>query len=291
MKKFLALALVGLMATSANAMIVTLVARSGPNAYTGGAPSLSNGSVGNNVAGGGVLPSAGGAGMTVQTSGTATMGIVVQLLGGTDGIYQNPDTTDGRNQLSTAIFFLASQTLGATGAVDLAGVNHTAVNQFGNEWRTFAYSTGMNHWISTRTGGVGGDLLGGTAPFIENFHQIDFDDIPAGGQGGNEAGLPNATFLATEIIVHGITLGAEARLVFNTGNSEFFTENSKAYGFVNSAPATVHGGSNAAPGGFWYAANGRTKQNAFPIEVVIPEPASLAILGMGALALLRKRVR
>jgi hypothetical protein len=291
MKKFLALALVGLMAASANALTVSIVARSGPNAYTGGTPSLSNGSVGSNTTAGGLLPSAGGAGITVPVSGTATMGIVLELLGGTNV----QSGADNPNQISTATIFFANEPqVGQTGVVDLAGINHTSVNRFGNEWRTAAYSTGMNQWINTRTGGVGGDLQGGTVPFVEAFHQINFDDIPAGGQGGNAFGAPNATFLLTEIIVHGVgPVGSEARIVFNTGSTEFFTEESEAYGFqnVNLSGTSQHGGDNATPGGFWYARNGRIKGNAFPIEVVIPEPASVAILGLGALALLRKRVR
>ncbi len=293
MKKFLALALVGLMASSASALNLYLVALDGPNAYTGGVPSLANGSVGQNTSGTGMSPAAGGAGMTVNVSSTARMGIVIQLLSGTDGIYQNPDTPGGSNQLSTAIVFFNQHALGVPGSVDLAGIGFTATNDNGEEWGTSAYATGMIHWISTRTGGSGGVInMGATAPFIEDYHVIAFDDVPAcpdGNMCGGNSFEGNNLFMLQSITVHGITLDAEARVVLDTGNTEFFTENSKAYGFVNADPAAVHGGSAASPGGFWYAANGRTKQNAFPILVQIPEPASVALLGLAGLAVLRRR--
>jgi hypothetical protein len=291
MKKFLALALVGLMASSASALNVYLVALDGPNAYTGGIPSLANGSVGNNTSGaGGVAPIDGGAGLVVFQSGTARMGIVLSLLDGTNvqSGAQNP------NQVSTATVFFNQAAEGLAQSVDLAGIGFTAVNDNGEEWGTAAYATGMNHWISTRTGGVGGVLTpGAIAPFIEDYHVIAFDDVPAcppGNMcGGNSAGGNNIVLLQS-ITVHGILEG-EARVVFDTSSTEFFNEASQAFGFqnVNSTPTSQHGGDNATPGGFWYAVNGRIKANAFPIQVIVPEPASLALLGLAGLAVLRRR--
>jgi len=290
MKKFLAVVLVGLMATSASAMNIWIVAKSGPLAWNGtSAPTLLNGGVGLNQAGGGLSPFFGGPGIVVQTSGTAKMGVAVQLI---DGTINDLGTVRGPNQLSTAVVFFNQQALGTLGSVDLAGVSTKAVNDVGNLWHTINFSTGMNHWI-----GLGGVLTGDpNAPLIEDYHSIQFDDMasdptPGTPAGGNSAGI--APFInLMEITVHGIgPVGAQARVTFDSGNSEFFNEGSGQYGFraTLAAAGGHHFGDNGSPGGYWIPGNGATNKNAFPIEVIIPEPATLSLLVIGTAAMLRRR--
>lgn len=283
MKKFLAVALVGLMAASAQALEITLVARSGPNAYTSGVPSLLNGNIGTNAAGGGLHPSAGGPGITVGVSGTARMGVVIRLMGGTYN--EDGNVVVNNNQLSTAIVFLNQQALGNLGAVDVTGVSLTATNDLDNPWGTCNSSTGMAPFFAGCT------YVGPGAPLIENAHLITFDDVPSGGGGGNSFG-DNRTFLHSEFIVHGIAghVGEEARVTFDTSLSEFFNEASQQYGFQATA-AQGHGGSTTFRGGYWVPINGAKANNAFPIEVTIPEPATLSLLVIGAAAMLRRRVK
>jgi hypothetical protein len=281
---------------SASALTVTLVAMSGPRAYHGGVPSFANGSVGFNTSFGGLPPASGGAGVAIfGPSATARMGIVIRLLSSTDGVYQNPDTPGGSNQLSSAFIFLNQHTLGAPGAIDLAGVGFDARNDRGDEWWRFGYTTGMVEWIATRVGGTGGFTNPAyPAPLIEDFHVIASDDtmgcLFANACGGNSF-EGRSLFTLQTLVVHGTTHTAEARVLLDFANTEFYTDTGKAYGFRNLTPTTqaVHGGDAAAPGGFWYAANGRTKADAFPIQVWIPEPGSLAILAAGGVWLIRTR--
>jgi hypothetical protein len=299
MKRFLSMVFVGVFASSASALNLYMVALSGPNRYLGGVPSLPNGSVGPNALGGGTLPSYGGAGVADVISQTARMGIVIQLLDGTDGVYSNPDTPGGSNQLSTAtVFFNQSVFGGSPESAGLAGIAFTARNDHGEEWGRFAYGEGMAHWVSNRTGGVGGNITPGASPlpYIEDYHVLASDrgaDCPAGNLCGGNSFEGQHTFLLQSLVVHIAQFGPSSFVLFDTAMMTLLTETDKPYGFVNQSPtaSSVHGGSPAAPGGFWYAVNGRTKGNAFHIESIIPEPASLALLGLAGLLTLRRRRR
>lgn len=296
MKKFLALALMGLMATSAQALNIYMVALSGPNAYTSGVPTLANGSVGPNSSGGGMAASAGGPGIVVLgPSATARMGLVIELFNGTwqDTGAANP------NQLSTATIFFnqiagSNANQGVLNIIDLANVELAALNNAGALWHTEAYSTGMVEWVTDIRNGLPNTV---TAPLIEDYHLISFDDTascPQGSTCGGNSFAGRNLWLHTAITVHAkanAVLGQEARVSFDQGLSEFFNNSSQAYGAATTAP-TNHGGNSAsAPGGLWFAVNGRVKNNAFPIEVSIPEPASLALLALGGMAILRRRVK
>lgn len=288
--------LILLASAPASALTVTIVAMTGPRAYQGGVPSFANGSVGVNSSGGGLLPGFGGAGVDIfGPSATARIGIVIRLLSGTDGVYQNPETPGGSNQLSFANIFLNQHALGAPGAFDLAGVGFDARNDSGDEWWRFGYATGMSDWIASRVGGTGGHTSPTfAAPLIEDFHVISSDDTGgcgiANACGGNSFEGRSLLTLQT-LTVHATTHTAEARLLLDLANSRFATDTGKLYGFRNVTPnaQAIHGGDAGAPGGFWYAANGRTKQDAFPIEVWIPEPGSIALLSVGAAWLARPR--
>jgi hypothetical protein len=291
MKRILSLLLIGLLTSRASALNVYLVALSGPNAYHGGVPSLTNGSVGVNSSGGGATAAAGGAGIAVTPSGTGRIGILIELLSGTDGTYQNPDTPNGSNQLTTALVYFNQDTQGTPASVDLAGIEFTSVNDHGEEWSTATYSLGMWHWINWRYDGEGGAIApGATPPLIEDYHLFTADDVstcPDGNLCGGNSFEGNRLLLLQAITVHGRGLDT-ASIIFDTTSTFFETEGGKAYGFVSGAPGPIHGGNQAAPGGYWYAANGRTKMNAFRIES-IPEPASVALLGLAGVAVLRRR--
>lgn len=283
MKKLLAIALVGLMVSNANALFISIVALDGPNAWTGGQPTLANGSVGQNSNVSGLHPSMGGAGATVELSGTARIGVVIELF---DGTQFDGGVVDVQNQLSTALVFFDKQAQGDAGVVELANVNFTATDDQGMIWSRNNYSTGMTNWIN--------DPVNNPAPFVEDFHQLDGDAFNVGGHGGNSSG-GNSTFLLTSITVTptpAAVEGSEARLIFDFTATEFFAENNDAYGFKSTlVDGDNQGGDpSSAPAGFWGVRNGRLAKDAFPVEVVaVPEPASLALVALGGLALLRRR--
>ncbi len=238
---------------------LTIVALDGPHAYTGGVPSLTNGGVGINASGGGLPPSAGGPGITVEQGCTARIGVVVELR---DGV---------PNQLSIANIYFTGAPSGSPGAVDLAGVVHTATNAGGNLWNRCQFTTGMDHWIAGATGGGQPTLTGGgPAPFVENFHVLADDSSGLGGGSGNTFDQPNATFLLTEIVVHGVgPVGAEARVNFDVAPGATFLASDAftPFTFQNADPPPA-GAFNGL--GRWWARNGRLATNAFPIEIIDP---------------------
>jgi hypothetical protein len=290
MKNFLALALAGIMmsAASANAAEVWLVSlEAGQNPWTGGEPSLANGNTGVfNGKGNNSLantdapaiterPCDGGPGLCVTVSGTARMGVVLSLSGG----------SEGSDQISTFNGFFDSVLNGdgtpdpnvADGIIELAAINFTGTNDNGEIWHKLTYSTGME-WA------LGNPV---PPPFIENFHQISEDKAttgPVGHLGGGNSLGGNDLWLHTEIVVHGLPAGLdkETRLTWNFTETEVFGEDGGLIG-NQTADQTLEG-----PGS-WTPRNALDQKSAWPIQVAVPEPATMGLVVIGAVALLRRR--
>jgi len=287
MKKVLALALVGLMASTASAAWMSIVALDGPNAWTGGEPSATNGAIGVNFLGVGATPQAGGPGIVIAgPSATARIGVVVECVAASPT--SNIDTVN--------LFFTGLTGGGGTptpGAANIAAVQDSATNALGHIWERFQYPNGtsMKDWAD-----------GGFTPYgpvVEEYNVNASDQIGGvEGEGGNFAGQANETFLLQDVTIHGV-LGADdgsvyTLLGFDTGATEVFASgpdvntgtgvlehHQYVYTDVGLEPALGHSG-------FWYARNGRAAKTAFPV-VVLPEPGALSLLALGGLALIRRR--
>lgn len=275
---------------ASHAMLISLVSLTpGQNPYTGGVPSLINGGVGFNEYGGGLSPRDGGAGVYMPVSGTAKIGLLVELELSQSSLEPVPDQI-------TFIFVFFDDALDQWGpgewaddptSVELEAVKKTVLNSDGDPWRSAGYSFGMGQWV-----GVGGSDP--TAPYINDFHGIYDDDRnvanPVPGP-GNTFGLPNSTQIAFEIVVHGRQEG-EARVLipgrdpygdiiteFDTGTMDGSGTDYLTYTYAPTGSDEPY---------TWMPRNGRTKKNAFPI-LVIPEPGSLTLLMVGGIALHRRR--
>ena len=252
-------------------------------------------------------PCMGGPGLCVEPSGTARMGVVISLIGGTSS--QTTTIFDGfGQQISTSLQFFDSLENSATISggvaneiIDLS--NYTSINPLaahndqGELWHLLDHSTGMIEWLR--------DMDNEPAPFIENYHQITEDlqtNAPPGHQGGGNTANGNHTWLHSIVTVHG-TLdgmsqtdsngnGLETRLIWDqTGKAEFFNQIEKIPMIKMSSEIPILEGDELITSTGWVPRNGFGQKSAWPIEVgtYVPEPASLSLIILGGLGLFVRR--
>jgi predicted outer membrane repeat protein len=194
------------------------------------------------------------AGVTIPPGGVARIGVVIELLDGT-----NWETgLSEPNTLASCWFSFGKSPSSPAGAVRLVNLTGTAVNDLGLPWDR-AYGFPLAEWLGGRAYQ--------SAPAIEDLGFSTRDLPPAGASVpiGNSAGGVS-TIVAAELVLRGngvptlyeLTMDVPSSGLEDLGGKRYYYASSDIYG---------HGRPSSTYGGTWIARNTLSAATRFVIEI------------------------